>query len=103
MVLTRRGDVFHQLAPVAPVQLDAALAGGADEADGEALVIRQGDNCRLTIARKALDADLLGVYRLVGLEIIQGAASAPRPGPQRTPIVHLPRLAFVAQADDAAR
>src|SRR5207302_1888726 len=84
-------------------QLDAAFAGGADEADGEALVVRHGDNRRLTVARQPLDADALGVDDLVGLEIIQGAAGAPGPSSQRAPIVGLPRLALVAQADDAAR
>src|SRR5262249_28628652 len=49
----------------------------------------------------ALDAHLLGVHGLVGFEIIEGPAGAPRPGAQCAPIVHLAGLALVAQADDA--
>src|SRR5213078_1879139 len=57
---------------------------------------------RLAVARQPLDADLLRVHRLVGLEVIEGTAGAPGPGPQRAPVVRLAGLALVAQADDAA-
>src|SRR5207248_1206543 len=81
----------------------AAFAGGADEADGEALVVRHRHDGRLAVARQPFDADAPGVHGLVGLEIVEGAAGAPGPGPQRPPVVRLPRPALVAQADDAAR
>src|SRR5262249_8817659 len=55
----------------------------------------------LAIAGVPFEANLLGVHRFVGLEIIQSTAGAPRPSPQRTPIIHLARPAFVAQTDDA--
>ena len=35
------------------------------------------------------------------LEVVDQPADAPLPGPQRAPVVRLPRLAFVGQADDA--
>ena len=47
--------------------------------------------------------DALGVDGLVGLEVIERAARAPRPGAQRAPVVRLARLALVRQADDALR
>jgi len=86
MVFARPGDVFHQLAPIAAVNLGAAFAGGTDEGDGETLVIGHGHDRSLTIARVALQADLLGVHGFVGFKIIQDAAGAPGPGTQRTPI-----------------
>ena len=49
VVLARAGDVLHLLAEVAAMQLGAALAGRADEADGEALVVghrRRAPPCR---------------------------------------------------------
>ena len=97
------GDVLDQLAEVAAVQLRAALARGADEGDGEALVVGHRDERRLAVARVALDPDLLRVHGLVGLEVVERAARAPRPGAQRAPVVRLARLALVAQADDALR
>src|SRR5207244_324321 len=48
-------------------------------------------------------ADLLGVHGLVGLEIVQRPAGAPRPGTQRAPVVGHARLALVVQTDDPAR
>ncbi len=50
-----------------------------------------------------LDADLPGVDRLVGLEIIQGAACTPGPGTQRSPVIDLAWLPLVAQPDDPFR
>ena len=101
VVFARAGDVLHQLAEVAAVELGAALAGGADEADGEPRVVGHRDERRLAVAREPLDADLLGVDGFVGLEIVEGAAGSPGPGPQRAPVVELAGLALVAQADDA--
>src|SRR5207248_2909194 len=46
---------------------------------------------------------MLRVHGFVGLEIIEGAAGAPGPGTQRSPIIQLARLALVHQTDDAAR
>ena len=50
----------------------------------------------------ALDSDLLRVDCLVGFEIIQSAARAPRPCTQHAPVVEFPRLPFVHKADNAA-
>src|SRR5215472_17200686 len=49
----------------------------------------------------AFESDSFGVHGFVGLEVIESAACAPRPGAQRSPIIQLARLSFVAQADDA--
>ena len=100
VVLARAGEVLDQLAEIAAVQLRPALARGADEADGEALVIGHRDERRLAVARESLDADLLGVDGLVGLEVVEGAARAPGPGAQRAPVLRLAGLPLVAQADD---
>ena len=80
VVLARAGDVLDQLAEVAAVQLRAAGAGRADEADGEALVVRHRDERGLAVARQPLDADPLRVDGLVGLEVVERAARAPGPG-----------------------
>src|SRR4029453_2529387 len=88
-------------AEVAAVDLGTALAGGADKANGEALIVRHGDDGRLAVAGQALDADLLGIHGLVRLEVIEGATGTPRPGAQCPPVVHLAWLPLVAQADDA--
>src|SRR5260370_572597 len=66
-----------------------------------ALVVCHTDDCGLARARVALERDALGVHRFVGLKIIQGAAGAPGPGAQGTPIVQLARLTFVDQPDDS--
>src|SRR5262249_26298897 len=97
------GHVLDLLAEMAAMQLDSSGPGRADEADGEARVVCHRDDGRLAVARQALDADPFGVHRLVGLEVIQRPAGAPRPRPQRSPVVNLARLALVAQADDTAR
>src|SRR5204863_7756799 len=71
--------------------------------NSETLVIRHSDDGCLTIPRESFNADLFGIHGFVGLEIIQGAAGTPCPCAQRTPVIHLSRLALVAQADDALR
>ena len=40
---------------------------------------------------------------VIGLEIVEPARRAPRPGAQRAPVVRLARLALVDEADDAFR
>src|SRR5439155_973052 len=100
VVLAGRGDVLHQLAEVAAVELQAAFAGRADETDGEPLVVRHGDDRRLAVSGEALDTDLLSVHGFVRLEVVERPAGPPRPGAERAPIVELARLALVAQADD---
>ncbi len=103
VVLARAGDVLHLLAEVPPMELGAAGARRADEPDREPLVVGHRDDGGLAVARQALDADLLGVDRLVGLKVVERAAGAPRPRPERAPVVQLSRLPLVEQADDAAR
>src|SRR5262245_33713734 len=85
------------------VQLDAAGAGGGDEAGGDARVARQGDDRRLAVARHAGDADLrrIDARIRIGLEVIDQATHAPGPRTQRAPVVGTARLPLVAQADDA--
>ena len=83
------------------MQLRPAFTGGTDKADGKPLVVGHRHERGLAVARKPLDPDLLGVDGLVGLEVIQGAAGPPGPGPQRTPVVGLAGLPLVAQSDDA--
>src|SRR5262245_26065990 len=103
MVFAGAREVFYQLAEIAAAECRAALAGRADKADGEALVVGHRDQRGFAITRKPLDANMPGVHRFVGLEIIERATRAPRPGAQRSPVVGVARLAFVAQADDALR
>src|SRR5439155_25149228 len=103
VLFVRCGDVFHQLAPIAAVQLDATFAGGADKGYGQARVIRHGHDRSLAIARVALQAESLGVHGFIGLKLIQSAAGAPGPSPQGAPIVQLAWLALVDQTDDALR
>ncbi len=101
VILIDPGHVLDDLAPIASMQFGAAFTGGADVGRPHPRVVGHRDNRRFAVPRVALDGDVLGVYRLVGLEIIDGAARAPGPGAQGAPIVELARLAFVAQADDA--
>ena len=103
VILAGGGDVLHQFAPVAAMDLGAAFARGADVGDRKTRVVRHRDEGCLAVARVAFDADLFGVHGLVGLEIIERAAGAPGPGAQRAPIVRLARLALVDQTDDALR
>ena len=85
VVFAGAGEVLDRFAPIAAMQLRAAFAGGADQHDGEARVERHGDQRRLAVARDAFDADVLGVDGLIGLEIIEPARRAPRPGAQARP------------------
>src|SRR4051812_26761875 len=101
MILTGAGKIFDEFAPVAPVELRTAFAGGADEGDGEALVVHHGDKRGFAIARQALDPHLTGIHFLDGLEEIQCAARAPGPRAQGSPVLGFAGLAFVAQTDDA--
>src|SRR5262245_65710690 len=103
MVFAGAREVFYQFAEIAAGEVRAALPGRADKADGETLVVGHRDQRGFPITRKPLDADLFGVHRFVGLEIIERAARAPGPGAQRPPVIWLARLALVAQADDALR
>src|SRR5262245_3149160 len=48
-----------------------------------------------------LNADARGIDRRIGLEIVEHAARPPAPRRQHPPVVELPRLPFVDQADDA--
>src|SRR5215469_16357704 len=48
-----------------------------------------------------LDRNVRGVDRMIGLEVIDGPACAPRPCAQRAPIVDGARLSFIDQTDDA--
>src|ERR1022692_144997 len=98
---TGRGDVLHDFAPIAAVQLGPAFSRGTDKSDREALVVRHSDDGGLAPTRMALQTDAPGVHRFVGLEIIQGAPGAPRPGTQDTPVVQLAGLTLVDQADDS--
>src|SRR5262249_11818975 len=97
------GKVLHRLAKDMPVQLDAAFAGRADQPDRDPRIKRLGHNRGLAIAGEALDTHFLRVYPRVRvlLEVVYQPADAPRPGPQRAPIVRFSRLALIAQADDA--
>src|SRR6478609_1766741 len=83
------------------MQLRAAFAGRADEDDRESLVVGHRDERRFAEARDAFDSDLLRVYGLVGLEVVEAARSAPRPGAQRSPVIRMPKLPLVDEADDA--
>ncbi len=58
VVLVGGGYVFDDLAPVAAVELCAALAGGADVGDGETLVVGHGDESGFAVAGVALDSKL---------------------------------------------
>ena len=84
MVFVGAGDVFDHLAPVAAAELCAAFAGGADVGDGEALVVGHGDDSGFAVAGVAFDADLFGVYRFVGLEVVE-ARLAPQAQARRAP------------------
>ena len=101
VILAGAGEVLDLFPQVAPMQLGAALAGGGDQADGKSRVVRHRHQCRLAVARHALDADALCINALVGLEIVEPARCTPGPCAQRSPVVGLARLAVVDQADDA--
>ena len=90
-------DIAYLLAEDVPVELGAAFARGADVGDGEARVVRHGDQRGLAVARVALKADLFRVDCLVGFEVVEAAAGAPAPGLQRAPVVEFARLALVAR------
>src|SRR5579871_1592989 len=100
VVLLGAGYILDGFTPVAAVELGSAHAGGADVADGEALVIGHGDDGRLAVAGVAGNADLFGIDGFVGFEVIESAAGAPGPGAQCAPVFGLAVLAFVAQTDN---
>src|SRR5688572_8140547 len=85
------------------MKLGASLSRRCDEADGEAGIEGHGDERRLAEARDAFDADAPRVDRPVRLEVIERTTRAPRPRTQRSPVIGLPRLTFVDEADDALR
>ncbi len=87
MIFGSGGDVFDLLAEVAAKDLGAAGAGGADEGDGETLVVGHGNERGLSVARETFDADLFGVNGGVGFEIVEGAAGSPGPSAECSPIV----------------
>ena len=96
-------QVLHGLAEVAAQQRGSALAGRTHQHHREALIESHGHQRRLAVARHAFNADVFGIDSRVGLEIIEPAARAPCPCPQRAPVFRLARLPFVHQPDDAAR
>ncbi len=51
----------------------------------------------------SVHTDALCVHGFVRLEVVECPARAPRPCRQHAPVIDLPRLAFVDEADDAAR
>ena len=61
VVFAGAGKIFDSLAPIAAMQLGAALAGRTDENKGEAGVERHGDERSLAVARNTFDAHMLGV------------------------------------------
>ena len=101
VILAGACEVLDRLAEVPAMQLGAAFARRADQDHGKALVVGHRDERGLAEPRHALDADLLRVHGLVGLEVVETARGAPGPGAQRAPIVRTPALALVDQADDA--
>src|SRR5262245_40383781 len=99
------GHVVQRLAPVAADQRRAHLARHHGEYCRHPLIAGRCPNHRLAQPRSAGDRDLLGIDRLIGLEIVDRPADAPGPGADRAPLVRRGlRLAFLErQADDALR
>ncbi len=85
------------------MELGAALARRGHEGDREARLVGHRHERGLAEAREPLDADVLRVHGLVGLEVVERAARAPRPRAERSPVVRLARLTLVDEADDAFR
>src|SRR5262252_4410498 len=49
------------------------------------------------------ETDLPGINRLVRFKIVQRSAGAPRPGAQCAPVIYLPRLAPIREANYSLR
>ena len=102
-VVLAAGEALDGFAEVAAQQRGSAFARRADEHHGEALIEGHGDERGLAVARDAFDANMFCVDGRIGLEIVECAAGAPGPRAQCAPVFGLARLAFVDEADDAAR
>jgi hypothetical protein len=94
------GEVLDDLAVVAPHERGAAFPRAADEADGDALVERHGDQRRLAVARHALQRDAGRVDGPGRREVVDRAGGAPAPGPEHAPVVEIARLALRREPDD---
>ena len=103
VVLARPRQILDLLAEGAAEQLRPAGARRPDEADGEARLVRHRHERGLPVAREPLDAHARAVDRRVGLEVVDGAAGAPGPRPERAPVFEPARLAVVGEANDAPR
>ena len=101
MIGSRAGEVLNCFAEIASVRFGTTFPGGTDQHDRKARIKRHGHQRGLPKTRDAFNADALGVYCLVGFEIVETARGTPGPRPQRTPILRLAKLALVCQTDDA--
>ena len=91
-------DVVHGFAVIAPGERRAQLAGAIRDDRGEAGVLRAGPQNGFTQARETEQNHALRVHVGVGLEIIHGAAGAPGPGADGTPVIRRRRREIFADA-----
>ncbi len=103
MIFAGTGEVLDLFSKLPPQDLGPAFARRTHKSNRKARIVGHGQQRRFSVARKAFDTDLLGVNGLVGFEIIESAAGAPRPSAQHSPIIQFARLAFVDQTYDSLR
>src|SRR5262249_42188133 len=103
VILALRGKILHRLAPIAAMQLRAALARRTHQYNCEPSIERHGDQRGLAITRHAFDADSLRIHRLFRFQIIQAPRSSPSPRTKRAPVVRLASLSFVREPNNSFR
>src|SRR6516164_4715385 len=103
VILSRTGQIFDCFSPVAAMQLGTSFTRGTNKDYSESGVVCHCHQRGFTVSRYAFDPYSFGIDRLVRLQVIQSARGSPRPCAKRTPIVRLPRLAFIDESDNALR
>src|SRR5690606_23118224 len=103
VVTVRAGEVLHRLAEVAPQRRRPALARRPDKHEGKTRLKRQPDEGRRALAGPALAAAALRIDLRPRLQRVERARGAPRPGPERAPLLGRAALAAIGQADDTGR
>ena len=84
------------------MEFGPALAGRANQRDGDARLKSLGHQGRLAVARHTFDAHFFRIHLRVGIgfKVVNQPADAPTPSAQSAPVVGLARLALVDETNN---
>ena len=82
VILAASRYIANLFAKVAAVEFGARFAGRTDVGDREPLIVGHCDQRGLAVTRVPCNSYLFRIYGFFSLEIIEGAAGAPRPSAQ---------------------